>query len=387
MRPRALASVITIAVCAVAGCGLPLHNPGGYVTRDWPTATGGYTAYTVDTTVDRDPGSSADTRFYFAADWNMQTGPETKQPGYMGLQTYDQRGDGSLGRMAIVSLWTGSDTVTASPGAGTGGQPASCFEDASESQHVTCRIAYEWRQGHTYRYSFAKTAPAQWTAQITDRTASGSPVATLGTFTVPATWKGMLPAGSWIEQYVMPPETDNPTPVCPSRWATVRYEIARANGTVLPTTDRGSIAAVNAYEPDDGSPPTHVVCQNANATDTAKGVTLNVDTPNPAPATTATVQRSATSAIISWTAPRNPATIAAKELAAASGTALESLAAIARPLPTSYTVTATPGSHTLTVTAPTTRATVAGLTAGTTYTFMVTANNSGQSSAGLTAQG
>jgi len=384
MRSRVLAAVTAVVACGVTGC-LPLHNPGGYVTRSWPTVTSGYTAYTVDTTVDRDPGSDPDTRFYFAADWNMQTGSGTRL-GYMGLQTYDQRGDGSWGRVAIVSVWTGPDTVSAVAGTGTDGKPADCHADASEEEHVTCRIAYDWQQGHTYRYSFARTAPSGWSAQITDRTASGTPVTTLGTYSVPTSWSGMLPAGSWVEQYVTPPETDNPTPVCPSRWVTVRYENARANGTVVPLTDNGSIPAINAYEPTD-APPNHVVCQNAQATDTAKGVTLDVDTPKPAPATAPKVTRSGSSAIIAWSAARNPATITASELATASDVTLASLSAIARPLPTSYTVTATPGSHSVTVPSSLSKATITGLTSGTTYTFTVTADNAGQSSSGVTTQG
>ena len=40
--------------------------------------------------------------------------------------------------------------------------------NGGEGSTATCRIAYDWRQGHVYRNGFARTAAQQWTATITD---------------------------------------------------------------------------------------------------------------------------------------------------------------------------------------------------------------------------
>ena len=65
--------------------------------------------------------------------------------GYLGLQTKGNRADGSLGKMAIFSIW---DAVEAE-GAGPGG--FGCVRFGGEGTGWSCRIPYHWVAGHAYR--------------------------------------------------------------------------------------------------------------------------------------------------------------------------------------------------------------------------------------------
>ena len=92
--------------------------------------------------------------------------------------------------------------------------------------------------------------------------------------------------------------------------------------------------------------------------------------------------RAGRSVTVSWTPRRNPATVTRGQLenAMLSTEQLAAIAAIARPLPTSYTVSESPGGRHRTISASQHRVIFAGLRHKTTYRFTITAaNGSGRS--------
>jgi hypothetical protein len=81
-----------------------------------------------------DPGPQAT---YF---WAHQFGLEGGEGGYIGLQTKGNRADGSLGKMAIFSLW---DAI--------GADGPGVVRFSGEGTGWSARIAYHWEQDTTYR--------------------------------------------------------------------------------------------------------------------------------------------------------------------------------------------------------------------------------------------
>jgi hypothetical protein len=129
--------------------------------------------------------------------WAHQFQLDGGEGGYLGLQTKGNRADGSLGKMAIFSIW---DAVEAE-GAGPEGSGAVRF--GGEGTGWSCRIPYRWVAGDTYRLRVWTEGGGWWSATVADE-GSGQAHA-IGRIRVPGDW-GRLGSWSvmWTEYYGPP---------------------------------------------------------------------------------------------------------------------------------------------------------------------------------------
>ena len=105
---------------------------GTYTDWFWPGT--GYRRVAHTLTAEIDPGPRS---MYF---WAHQFRSEAGEGGYVGLQTWGNRADGSLGKMAIFSFW---DTLRAEgPGV---------VRFGGEGVGWSCRIPFHWDAGTPYR--------------------------------------------------------------------------------------------------------------------------------------------------------------------------------------------------------------------------------------------
>ncbi len=157
---------------------------GTYTEWHWPAGAGDSSSLEWGLTVLHDPGP---TTYFWAHQWSFGRG----DVGYFGLQAHDLRDDGSVGKLAVFSIWAAvgcADNPTCH--AGTEGAP-----------FWTCRLAYEWVTGRAYRLRVANRRPGWWGATVSDL-ATG--VETLvGSIQVPARWGGIGGFGTstWTEFY------------------------------------------------------------------------------------------------------------------------------------------------------------------------------------------
>jgi hypothetical protein len=122
-----------------------------------------------------DPGP--DTTYFWAHQFRIEGG----EGGYIGLQTKGNRADGSLGKMAIFSIW---DALGAE-GMGT-------VRFGGEGTGWSCRIPYMWEPGRAYRLRVSTETAGWWDASVTD-TVTGT-TSWIGRIQVPETWGGL---GTW----------------------------------------------------------------------------------------------------------------------------------------------------------------------------------------------
>ncbi len=137
-----------------------------------------------------DPGPAAT---YF---WAHQFGLEGGEGGYLGLQTKGNRVDGTLGKLAIFSLWdaTGAD----GPGS---------VRFSGEGTGWSARIPYLWTAGRSYRFRLVAddVTPdgAWWTASVIDVDASVE--SHIGRLRAAPGWGGLRPwSVMWTEYYGQP---------------------------------------------------------------------------------------------------------------------------------------------------------------------------------------
>jgi len=157
---------------------------GTFTEWHWPAGAGA-TSLEWGLTVLHDPGQ---TTYFWAHQWSFVRG----DVGYFGLQAHDLRDDGSVGKLAVFSIWAAvgcADNPTCH--AGTEGAP-----------FWTCRLAYEWVAGREYRLRVASREPGWWRATVSDLDTGAE--ALVGSIRVPARWGGVGGPGSsstWTEFY------------------------------------------------------------------------------------------------------------------------------------------------------------------------------------------
>jgi len=172
----------------------PPTPAGPYTEWFWPdppTVDGstGFTSFEHSLIAEIDPGPDAT---YFWAHQFRLTGGEG---GYLGLQTKGNRADGSLGKMAIFSLWDavdGEGTVVPFSGEGTG---------------WSARIPYLWTAGTAYRLRVVRddtTAEGTWwSASVVD--GDTAEVSHIGRLRAPPGWGGLGPWSVMWTEYYGPP--------------------------------------------------------------------------------------------------------------------------------------------------------------------------------------
>lgn len=201
---------------------------GTYTFWRWPVWAAGATSLAWDLTVLDDPGP---TTYFWAHQWSFERG----DAGYFGLQAHDRRDDGTVGRLAVFSIWSAVGCAD-NPG---------CHQGTEGTPFWTCRLAYEWEAGRAYRLGVARVGRGWWSASVTDL-ASG--VETLvGSIRVRRWWGGLDLAarGSsvWTEFY----GANVPGGIASAEevaHATVRFGVPGANDwTVRPSAHTNQLGA------------------------------------------------------------------------------------------------------------------------------------------------
>lgn len=163
---------------------------GTYTEWFWPPSTSfartllaGYTSFEHTLIPEVDPGPRS--TYYWAHQFRMIGG----EGGYLGLQTDGHRTDGSVGKMAIFSIWDALDAE------GPGTMPFS-----GEGTGWSCRIPYQWQEGRAYDLKVSTPGGGWWVAKVRDE-ASGE-VTEIGGIQVPEQWRGLDSwSVMWTEYY------------------------------------------------------------------------------------------------------------------------------------------------------------------------------------------
>ncbi|MGI9033304.1 MAG: DUF3472 domain-containing protein [Acidimicrobiales bacterium] len=161
---------------------------GPYTEWFWPESpTGrGFSSFTHTVLAEIDPGPAA--TYFWAHQFALQDG----QGGYLGLQTRGNRADGTVGKMAIFSLWDA-----------TGAEGRGVVRFSGEGEGWSARIPYLWSLGSTYRLSVAAAAGSWWSASVTDPTTGENQV--IGSLQAPPGWGGLRPWSIMWTEYYGPP--------------------------------------------------------------------------------------------------------------------------------------------------------------------------------------
>jgi len=154
--------------------------PSPTIARTLPRGYGDFEHVLVPE-IDPGPGST----YYWAHQFGLVGG----RGGYLGLQTDGHRFDGSVGKMAIFSIW---DALSAE------GVASGRF--GGEGEGLSCRVPYLWEAGHGYRLRVWTVEPGWWAASVTDEETGIE--TEIGFIRVPGDWR-QLDTWSvmWTEYY------------------------------------------------------------------------------------------------------------------------------------------------------------------------------------------
>jgi hypothetical protein len=164
-----------------------------YTEWRWPPSTSyartlkaGYKSFEHTLTPEVDPGPDA--TYFWAHQFRLIGG----EGGYIGLQTKGNRADGTLGKMAIFSIW---DAIEAE-GPGT-------VRFSGEGTGWSCRIPYLWQAGRTYAMRVHTVGGGWWGAAVRDETTGE--VDEIGGIRVPGGWRNLDSwSVMWTEYYGLP---------------------------------------------------------------------------------------------------------------------------------------------------------------------------------------
>lgn len=166
------------------------HPTGTYTDWNWPSTQTGYSSFEWNVTVLKDPTPAG----YF---WSHQFGFKNGNGGYAGLQSNGtRRSDGSIGKLAIFSIW---DT--------TESQGPACGKFGGEGEGQSCSVAYEWIVNRSYKFRVSKISGdsngSWWGAWVKDTVTQEEEY--IGQIKLPASW-GALNEFSimWSENFAPP---------------------------------------------------------------------------------------------------------------------------------------------------------------------------------------
>jgi hypothetical protein len=133
-----------------------------------------------------DPGP--DSMYFWAHQFRLIGG----EGGYLGLQTKGNRVDGSLGKMAIFSIWNAVEAA----GPGT-------TRFSGEGEGWSCRNPYAWQAGRAYALKVSAIGGNWWEAKVRDE--ETGVISQIGGIRVPENWR-LLDSWSvmWTEYYGPP---------------------------------------------------------------------------------------------------------------------------------------------------------------------------------------
>ncbi|HWI05078.1 MAG TPA: DUF3472 domain-containing protein [Acidimicrobiales bacterium] len=171
----------------------PAMPQGTYTEWRWPPSTSfartllaGYRSFEHVLVAEVDPGP--DSMYFWAHQFRLIGG----EGGYIGLQTKGNRADGSLGKMAIFSIW---DALEAA-GPGT-------TRFSGEGEGWSCRIPYMWEAGRAYGLKVSAIGGGWWEAKVRDE-ATGV-VSQIGGIRVPEHWRHLDSWSIMWTEYYGPP--------------------------------------------------------------------------------------------------------------------------------------------------------------------------------------
>ncbi|MDQ4068008.1 MAG: hypothetical protein M3203_00780 [Actinomycetota bacterium] len=166
-----------------------------YTEWRWPPSTSyartlqaGYVSFEHVLVPEVDPGPDA--TYFWAHQFRLIGGAG----GYIGLQTRGNRADGSLGKLAILSIWDAEEAE----GPGT-------VRFTGEGEGWSCRIPYEWQAGRAYGLKVYTPGGGWWAAKVRDE-ATGE-ISELGGIRVPHPWRNLDSWSIMWTEYYGPPLT------------------------------------------------------------------------------------------------------------------------------------------------------------------------------------
>ena len=163
-----------------------------YTEWRWPPSTSfartlqaGYLSFEHVLLPETDPG---DTTYFWAHQFRLIGG----EGGYIGLQTMGHRADGSVGKMAIFSIWDAEEAE----GPGT-------LRFGGEGEGWSCRIPYAWEAGRAYGMKIFTPGGGWWGAKVRDE--ETGKVDEIGGIRVPEHWRNLDSwSVMWTEFYGPP---------------------------------------------------------------------------------------------------------------------------------------------------------------------------------------
>ena len=217
-----MAGSVAVSVVQPVAADLQRDRIDSFYSMPSPHDPRGFSSADTLLTIENDPGSG--TNYY----WSMNpvfngTSGSTFDGAYMGLQTGAARSDGTIGKVAIFSVW-GAD-----PGeAASGPTPNSyCSSFGGEGTGAHCLIAFDWVAGRMYDLNMHLIAGSRWGAWVIDTTTGTS--TEIGSMVAPATEQWIKSISVFSEQYAVPSD-------CPQQTVSARFEKTNADdGAIVPT--------------------------------------------------------------------------------------------------------------------------------------------------------
>jgi hypothetical protein len=255
---------------------------GGYTSWFWPTIGStepGFSDFTQTVSV---LSTTPDAGYFWAQQFAIQAPRADQGVGYLGLQSAgNRRLDGSVGNLAIFSIWDAIDA-----------RGTACGIFAESTPGFSCGLAYAWKQQVPYRYRLAKGASdatgTWWAASVTD---TQTAVTTLiGEIKVPSWWGGLFGMGNFTEYFKA--KASQPCPEVP--YSRTRFGTPTANnGEIVPTGQDNYTSTTNC---------------NAQSYNEPGGVIHDLGNRDLGPVTTTTTT-STTSTTTTPTTPTSPTTV------------------------------------------------------------------------------
>lgn len=166
---------------------------GTYTEWRWPPSTSfartllaGYNSFEHTLVPEVDPGP--DSTYFWAHQFRLIGG----EGGYIGLQTKGNRADGSLGKMAIFSIWDAEEA-----------QGPGIIRFDGEGTGWSCRIPYHWTAGHSYSFKVSTPGGGWWEGKVRDE--QSGVISTLGGIRVPGHWRNLDSWSIMWTEYYGPP--------------------------------------------------------------------------------------------------------------------------------------------------------------------------------------
>lgn len=151
-----LSYLILIVLLLCARLALAGETPGSVTYHSFPSGTPGFSSVQFGITVNKDPGDQANVF------WSNQFMFKSGTVAYIGLQSYS-----AVRNVFLFSVWNASAVKAGSPG-------TDCHSFSGEGIGQTCRLNFDWIEGHKYLFILTHEGNRWWGATIKDATSGVS---------------------------------------------------------------------------------------------------------------------------------------------------------------------------------------------------------------------